>query len=281
MPGSAAARWRTLVTARLREMERLQPGRGALDPQFWDSRARRFATRLPVASVVGDPLYRRLRQATGRRSTVLDVGAGPGRFTLALAPHVAAVTAVDPAGRMLDICRRQAAKAGLANVSCVHARWEDADVTPADVAFSSYVVTLVPDAARFVAKLDAAATRRAFLYLGAYTADAIMDPLWRHFHGSSRKPGPTYLDALDLLRELGLAPAVEVFEVATRGRFRSVADAAKDYRDQLCLPDTPEVRKELRDLLRHWLVRRGDALAAPLRTVPAAVISWPAGGPPG
>jgi SAM-dependent methyltransferase len=274
MPGPAATRWRKLVTARLGEMERLQPGRGALHAGSWDTRAKRFAKRLPVSSVAGDPLYRRLRQATGRRSTVLDVGAGTGRFSLALAPHVAAVTAVDPAERMLDVCRRQVATLGLRNVNIVHSKWEDADVEPADVAFSSYVVTLVPDGARFLAKLDAAATRRAFLYLGAYTADAIMDPLWRHFHGTPRKPGPTYLDAVDVLREIGVKPEIEVVEVATRGRFKSVADAAKDYRDQLCLPDTPEVRKELRGLLQHWLIRRGDALAVPLKTVPAAVISW-------
>jgi SAM-dependent methyltransferase len=274
MPGPAATRWRKLVTARLGEMERLQPGRGALSAGFWDTRAKRFAKRLPVSSVAGDPLYRRLRQATGRRSTVLDVGAGTGRFTVALAPRVAAVTAVDPAGRMLDICRRQAAKHGLTNVTLVHATWENAEVAPADVAFSSYVVTLVPDGARFLAKLDASATGRAFLYLGAYTADAIMDPFWRHFHGTSRKPGPTYLDAVDVLRELGVKPEVEVVEVATRGRFKNVADAIKDYRDQLCLPDTPEIRKELRGLLQHWLIRRGDALAAPLKTVPAAVLSW-------
>jgi SAM-dependent methyltransferase len=277
MSGPAATRWQKMVQARLREMERLQPGRGALNAGFWDTRATRFARRMPVSSATGDPLFRRLRQATGRRSTVIDVGAGAGRFTLSLAPHVAGVTAVDPSRGMLEIGRRQAGALGLENLTFVHARWEDAEVAPADVAFSSYVVTLVPDAARFLAKLDAAATDRAFLYLGAYTADAIMDPLWRHFHGASRKPGPTYLDAVDVLRELGLKPEVEVVEVATRGRFKSVADAAKDYRDQLCLPDTPEVRKELRGLLAHWLIRRGDALAAPLKTVPAAVISWPAG----
>jgi SAM-dependent methyltransferase len=274
----AGARWRKLVRARLGEMERLQPGRGAVGAAFWDSRAKRFASRMPAASATSDPFYRRLRRATGRRSTVLDVGSGPGRFTLALAPHVARVTAVDPSSGMLDICRRQARKLGLDNVTCVHGRWEDVEVPTADVAFSSYVVTLVADAPRFLRKLDAAATERVFLYLGAYTADAIMDPLWRHFHGTSRKPGPTYLDAVAVLRELGAEPEVEVVEVATRGRFKSVADAAKDYRDQLCLPDTPEVRKELRDLLRHWLIRRGDMLAAPLRTVPAAIISWtPAG----
>ena len=274
MSGPAATRWRKLVQGRLGEMERLQPGRGALNAGFWDSRARRFAKRLPVSSVAGDPLYRHLRRVTGRRSTVLDAGAGTGRFALALAPHVASVTAVDASARMLDICRREAKARGLDNVTVVHSRWEAADVAPADVAFSSFVVTLVPDAARFLTKLDAMATQRAILYLGAYTADAIMDPLWRHFHGTPRKPGPTYLDAVDVLRELGFRPEVEVAEVATRGRFKSVADAAKDYRDQLCLPDTPEVRRELRGLLEHWFIRRGDALAVPLKTVPAAVISW-------
>jgi len=262
------------VRARLAEMERLQPGRGALGAAFWDSRAKRFASRMTLSSATTDPLYRRLRRATGRRSTVLDVGAGPGRFTLALAPHVAAVTAVDPSGAMLDICRRQARRLGLANVDLVHSRWEDATVAPADVAFSSYVLPLIADAPRFLRKLDAASTERALLYLGAFSLDAVMDPLWRHFHGRPRKPGPTYLDAVDVLRELGLAPEVEVVEVASRARFATAAEAAKDYRDQLCLPDTPAVRRELRDLLASWLVPREGGLGPPLKTTPAAIVSW-------
>ena len=274
MSSPAAARWRTLVRARLAEMEQLQPGRGALGAAFWDSRAKRFASRMTPTAATADPFYRRVRRATGRRSTVLDVGAGPGRFTLALAPHVASVTAVDPSGGMLDICRRQAAKLGLSNVTCIHGRWQDTEVAPADVAFSSYVLPLIADAPRFLRKLDEAAGERAFLYLGAFSLDAVMDPLWRHFHGRPRKPGPTYLDAVDVLRELGLAPEVEVVEVPSRARFKTVAEAAKDYRDQLCLPDTPEVRKELRGLLADWLVARDGVLGPPLKTVPAAVVSW-------
>lgn len=255
-------------------MERLQPGRGALGAAFWDSRAKRFASRMTLETATTDPLYRRLRRVTGRQSTVLDVGAGPGRFTLALAPHVAGVTAVDPSGAMLDICRRQARGLGIANVDYVHGRWEDAEVAPADVAFSSYVLPLVADAPRFLAKLDRAAGERAFLYLGAFSLDAVMDPLWRHFHGRPRKPGPTYLDACDVLRELGLAPQVEVVEVTSRARFATPAAAVKDYREQLCLPDTPEARKELRRLLADWLVPRPGGFGPPLKTVPAAIVSW-------
>jgi len=234
---------------------------------------------MTVSHATTDPLYGRLRRATGRRSTVLDVGAGPGRFALALAPHVAAVTAVDPSGAMLDICRRRARRGGLANVACVQGRWEEVDVEGADVAFSSYVLPLIANAPRFLAKLDAAAGERAFLYLGAFSLDAVLDPLWRHFHGRPRRPGPTYLDAVDVLKELGLRPEVEVVEVPSRTRFRTVAEAARDYREQLLVPDTPEARRELRELLASWLVPRDGALGPPLKTTPAAIISWrPHGG---
>jgi SAM-dependent methyltransferase len=266
------------VRGRLAEMERLQPGRGALGAAFWDTRAKRFASRMTVADATEDPFYRRLRRATGRRSTALDVGAGPGRFTLALAPHVAAVSAVDPSGAMLDLCRRQARRARLDNVTCVQGRWEDVDVPPADVAFSSYVLPLVADAPRFLAKLDAAAGQRAFLYLGAFSLDAVMDPLWRHFHGKPRRPGPTYLDAVDVLKELGLAPEVEVVEVISRTRFATVAAAARDYGEQLLVPDTPQARRELREILAAWLIPRDGGLAPPLKAVPAAVVSWAPGG---
>jgi hypothetical protein len=67
---------------------------------------------------------------------------------------------------------------------------------------------------------------------------------------------------------------VEVVEVAGRARFATVAEAARDYREQLCLPDTPDTRRELRSLLSSWLVPRDGALGPPLKTTPAAILSW-------
>ena len=270
----AAQRWRKLVRARLAEMERLDPGRGAVGAAFWDTRARRFAARMSLEAAATDPFLRRVRRSVGRRSTVLDAGAGAGRFSLTLAPHVAEVVAVDPSPAMLRLLRSQARSRGIGNVRCVVGRWEDVDVEPTDVTFSSYVLPLVEDAPRFLTKLTAATRRRAFLYLGAFTADAVFDPLWRHFHGASRKPGPTYIDALAVLRELGLEPEVEVVEVPNRTAFATVAEAVKEYRDHLVVPDTRAARRELQSLLESWLVRRGGALRPPLRTLPAAVMSW-------
>jgi len=270
----AAARWRRLVTDRLEEMERLSPGLGSLSGDFWEGRADRYAASMSPADTVGDPFLRRLRRVTHPSTTAIDVGAGTGRFALPLAPGVAHVTAIDPSEAMLTVLARDAAQLGVRNLTTIHATWEDAGTPGADVVFSAFVLTLVPDARSFVIKLDAAARHHVFLYLGSYCGDAIIDPLWRHFHGTPRAPGPSYLDALAVLHEVGIAPEVKLVEIANRRRFATIDTAVEHYREALLLADTPEIRRELEALLSTWLLGRAGALRSPLRTLPAAIIRW-------
>lgn len=275
-PKAAAERWRQLVRARLEQMEALEPGRGSVGADFWDARARRFAART-AGSGEGDPFLRVARASVGERTTVLDVGAGPGRFALPLAARAREVIAVDPSRRMLSILRREARRRGLTNVREALGRWEDVD-DEADVVICSYVLPMVEDAAGFLRKLDAAARRRVFVYLPAASTDLLTDPFWRHFHGSPRRLGPTYLDAVAVLREEGIDPTVQVVETPVVGRFASLGQAVSDYRDHLALPDSPAVRRQLRRLLGDWLVGREPALRAPVRSLPAAILRWTSAG---
>lgn len=270
----AAARWHRLVTDRLAEVERLSPGRGSFSGTFGDRRAERYAASVKTTDPERDPFLRALRRVTDRGTTAIDVGAGTGRFALALARDVRHVTAVDPSTGMLAVLQRDAEQMEVTNVTTVQGTWEEAATEVADVAFSAFVLSLVPDARRFVGKLDAAARQHVVLYLGAYCADAVLDPLWRHFHGGPRTPGPTYLDALAVLHELGIAPQVKVVEIVNRRRFATIEEAVEHYRDWLLLADTPEVREELAALLATWLVGRRGSLRSPLRSAPAAIVSW-------
>ena len=273
--GSAAARWRRLVTGRQEEMRRLSPGAGSCSGSFWSGgRAERYSKYVQLADDGRDPLMRRLRRLTGASTSVLDVGAGTGRYAIAIAAQAGHVTAVDPSEAMLAVLERRAQELGTTNVTTVHATWEDAQVQPADVVFSSFVMTLVADGAGFVRKLDAAARERVLLYLGAYSGDAFVDPLWRHFHDEPRASGPSYLDALAVLRELGIEPKVRVAEVPNRRRFPTIDEAVESYRDWLLLPDTEEIRTELHGLLSVWLQGRAGALRSPLRSNAAAILEW-------
>jgi SAM-dependent methyltransferase len=273
--GSAAARWERLVTGRQEELRRLSPNAGSCSGSFWSGgRAERYAKYVQLADDGRDPLMRRLRKLTGASTSVLDVGAGTGRYAIAIAPQAGHLTAVDPSESMLAVLERRAQELGTTNITTVHATWEDAQVPQADVVFSSFVMTLVADGAGFVRKLDANARERVLLYLGAYSGDAFVDPIWRHFHDEQRAPGPSYLDAIAVLRELGIEPHVRVAEVPNRRRFPTVDEAVESYRDWLLLPDTDEVRAELHGLLSVWLQGRTGALRSPLRSNAAAILEW-------
>lgn len=275
--GPACARWRRLVADRRAEAQRLTPDRAAPGARaFFDRRADRYAAAVKLADASHDPFLRELRRVSDASSTLLDVGAGTGRFTLALAlaGAVAHVTAVDPSAGMLDVLRRDAQQQGVTNVTVVQRTWEDTPMIHADVVFSAFVLTLVPDARPFLVKLDACAREHVVLYLGAFCADAVLDPLWRHFHGTSRVSGPSYLDAIAVLRELRITPAVKVVEVPNRIRFATIDEAVEHYRDALLLADSAESRRELEGLLPTWLLGRRGAYRSPLRTVPAAIVRW-------
>ncbi|MGH9279475.1 MAG: class I SAM-dependent methyltransferase [Acidimicrobiales bacterium] len=273
--GEAAERWRHLVEGRIQEMEELR-GTRVDGGAFWNKRARQFA-RGPLSTADKDPMLPRLRRAAGaasRRATVLDVGAGPGRFSLAIADRAERVVAVDPSSKMLAILRRRAREAGIANVKTVTGTWMDAAVEPADVVLCSHVLPLIADAVPFVTKLDAMARRRVLLYVGAFSADAVLDPFWRYFHDTPRRPGATWVDAVRLLEDMGIRPDIEVVEVRNRNRYATVADAVENYRDQLALPKTAAVDRDLHRLIEPWLQRRDGQLSAPFRSQPAAILSW-------
>lgn len=273
----AATRWRRLVNARLSEMEALQSGPDPRTQEFWDSRAHRFAARTHGTAPT-DPFLRRLMRVVGPESHVVDVGCGPGRFSLPLARRARKVTAVDLSPVMLSLVREAAREQGLANVATVAARWEEASVAAADVLVCSYVLPLVADAEGFLTRMEAAREPQqglAFVYMNALSGDALTDPLWRRFHGRPRRVAPTHLDALEVLRDLGLEAHAEVVEVRNPTRFSSVAEAADHYGDMLLLDQGHKTRSDLEELLGSWLVGRRGALRPPLPVVPAAILRWP------
>lgn len=59
---------------------------------------------------------------------ILDIGCGPGNFSLAFARLGAEVTALDPAPKMLEILREKIGKEKITNIQIVQGLWEELDV---------------------------------------------------------------------------------------------------------------------------------------------------------
>jgi SAM-dependent methyltransferase len=123
---------------------------GSTDPEM---------ARLAAVSEVYGPLTAAWLDSAGLQPgmTVVDLGCGPGDVTLAAAERVGptgTVLGVDDAARPLELARRRAEQAGLANVS-----FELADVTrwrpsePVDAVVGRFILLHLPDPVAQVARL--------------------------------------------------------------------------------------------------------------------------------
>jgi SAM-dependent methyltransferase len=270
---SAIERWQAIIDARARQMDAAYARLGRTSADFWSRRASGYH-RSTRESVSSDPLYQRLVKVVNPTTTVLDVGAGTGRFALALAPQARQVIAVEPNAAMLDYLRLDVQEQGIPNISYSQSTWQDTpgDVQ-ADIVLCSHVLYPIRDIEPFLAKLRQATHQACYIYMRATPMDALTAPLWKHFHGDERCMPPSYIHALDILYDLGMYANVEVVSLPPTLRFPSLDKAVEELLEQLILPDDQPTREELRGLLQDWLVVQNGVLLPPAREMDCAIIT--------
>lgn len=79
-----------------------------------------------------------LRELVRPEDTLLDVGAGTGRFAIPLARQIKQLTALDHARPMLDILQQKMWEQQLSNIEIVEVAWEFAQVMPHDVVLAAW-----------------------------------------------------------------------------------------------------------------------------------------------
>jgi SAM-dependent methyltransferase len=94
---------------------------------FWNGDAKQYLQEAEAEA----PLYRKLvehLQTEGwleSGDTILDIGCGPGIYSLLLAGHVRSITALDSAKGMLDVLMKECKKRSIRNIEPLCSRWED------------------------------------------------------------------------------------------------------------------------------------------------------------
>lgn len=193
--------------------------------------------------------------------SLLDVGAGTGRASLALAALDHPLTAVERNPEMAAVLRRQAEASGAA-VRVVEGAWPA--VAPRvgrhDVALAAHVVYDVAELAPFLRALHEAAEVGVVLEAGERHPWSGLSKYYRALHGLGRPDGP---DA-DLLAEvveevLGVAPQVERWSTVTRLLFADLQELVDLYRRRLLVP--VERAGEVADLLAPDVVEEDGWLA--------------------
>ena len=269
---SAIERWHDILDARAKQMDAAYARLGRTSADFWERRAKNYH-RSTKETVTSDPLFLKLRQVVTQTTTVLDVGAGTGRFTLALAPYAQHITAVEPNAAMLHYLQQDASGEKLPNISSLLMSWQDAptDLT-ADIVVCSHVLYPIWDVDTFMAKLRAATRKSCYIYMRAVHFDSSTSPIWKHFHGDDRRPAPGYIHALDVLFEMGIYADVEIVRMPGGLRYPSLDFATEELLEQLILSDDEYTKSELRKLLGAWLIERDGVLIPPIDTQTCAII---------
>jgi SAM-dependent methyltransferase len=170
-----------------------------------------------------------LVEATAARpdDQAIDLGAGAGHATLAIAPHVARVTASDPTPEMLSMAAQLASQRGITNVSYVEARADSLPFPDAsfDLAVSRFSIHHWPDprgALREVARVLRPGGRVVLIDLVAPEDGRLdgylnaIEVLRDHTHARSLRPS----DWRAALADAGLSG-----DVVREWRFRQATDA--------------------------------------------------------
>jgi SAM-dependent methyltransferase len=272
-------RWRRIIERRRSQMDAAYASARVDSSDYWARRAKSYREALHQR-MDEDPLLVRVLAESDDSTTVLDVGAGTGRHTLALAPHVGRVVAVEPSEAMLGYLRADVEAQGLRNVDTVLADWMSAKVGPADVVICSHVLYPIADIEPFVRKLDAAARRRVYVYLRADPLPTDMG-LWPEFYGVALQHQPVHMDLVNVLAQMGVFADVEVVEHRFTLTFGSFEDAVTQVRNSLCLREEDAASNEkLRRLLRERLIEwPGGRFGPDVASARSAIVSWPPSGP--
>ncbi len=268
------ARWKQIVERRRAQMDAAYARSRLENVDYWGRRAKSYREALHQRTDE-DPFLIHVRSAVDAGSSVLDVGAGTGRHTLALAPRVRRVVAVDPSEAMLGFLREDVEAQGLHNVETLLSEWMAADVEPADFVLCSHVLYPIADIVPFVRKLDASAKRRVFVYLRSDPLPTDMG-LWSEFYGVPLQTQPVHMDLINVLAQIGIMADVEVVEHRFTLTFATLDDAQAQVRNSLCLrEDDPEASAKLRRLLEERLVAwPGGRIGPNVESARSAIMSW-------
>lgn len=247
-PATALAAWAGRVRRNREQVER----RRQVLPERGDFYA-------PIASWFradplrqGDATLDTLRALVKPGDTVLDIGAGGGRYSLPLALHAREVIAVEPSEGMRSVLAEGMAEHGIDNIRVVESTWPCDELLRADVALISHVGYDIEDFGPFLDAMEESAGRLCIAALLSRPPPSRSDPFWEAIHGEPRDPLPALPEFLAL--QLARGRLCEVSFVEYGGiAYDTEEDIIRFLRQQLWIVEDSPQDKQLRAMLPGYI----------------------------
>lgn len=197
-----------------------------------------------------------------KEDTLLDVGCGPGTFSLRFAPLVKQVSAFDFSSKMLEALEENAKEQGITNITSfthdMETSWDDVPVC--DVVLASRCLE-VDDITKVLKELDSHAKKAVYLTYKvgiSYLDERVLNAIDREI-----MPKPDYIYLVNTLYNMGIHAEVKMIDpkdsactiVATQEEYiqsiswsldgisdEEVAKASKFYKDCIAKGINPPLR---------------------------------------
>lgn len=221
--------------------------------------------------VTQSPIFKEVLVHLGDKRTVLDIGAGVGRYTAPLASAGCNVTAIEPATEMVSYLKETLARYHVSElVNIVQTSWPNDDKRRAEVALASFVIQFSNDWVAFARAMENSATNRCILAIHIDPIAFFMEKLWPIFHPDEPSPRmPGFTEIYPVLLQAGIIGNVQVFEEQHGPRWKNVDEALPVISERLGIGENMKAMKLLEDILL-------DPTLAIFQTRPhrVAMISW-------
>ena len=211
--------WQKAIDASPVQKRKFDSDTGKMDR--WNKMAKDFAERTarekPAArrqAVISDLCARGI---LNQDSTVLDIGAGPGAWTLPLSVCCRHITALEPADAMADILAARLGEEGIQNISIERSTWQSADLDSLDwhKAFDLVFASMTPgiDGPAALKKMMDAC--RGYCYYTAIAGDgwkSEFGQLWEKFFNEPMgKMANNIIYPFNLAYAMGFRPSLNFF----------------------------------------------------------------------
>ena len=243
---------------------------------WWAGRSAMFARG------IGDPAaappfgLRQIADRLDRSATLIDIGAGAGRYSVPLSRLLAHVTLVEPSPAMAEHARAAFAAAGRDNFTIVEREWPGPRVPPASAVLMANVLAPVEDLEAFLRPALRRAGEWLFIIHGSIGDDsAVANRIGEAFHGEPRVPNPGAAELIPALHELGIYPDIVMGTRRFARSFDDLDHAATAMAGSALVEPTRGNLTRLRRILRGALQPVADGrLAMPVQELPIALMTW-------
>jgi 2-polyprenyl-3-methyl-5-hydroxy-6-metoxy-1,4-benzoquinol methylase len=221
-----------------------------------------------------EPTLEALRALVEPTDTVLDIGAGGGRYALPLALRAREVIAIEPSEGMRRVLSESMQEYTITNIHTVDTRWPDAgSQLEGDVALMSHLGYDVEDIGAFLDAMESAARRLCVAVLLSQPPPTEADRFWPLVHGVKRAALPALPEFLTLLLARGRLFDVRLVERSSQ-TYDHPEQALTWLRWQLWTAKDGPKDQTLQRLFKECIQERDGHYALSWEPQTVGVVTW-------